>query len=68
MEDLLKAIQIFLKYGNPVNPTHCEHDVMRVNINSEIVSEEDLKELNKLGFFPDDEFEDTFKSYKFGRC
>ena len=26
MEDLIKALQILLKYGNPKYPTHCEHD------------------------------------------
>lgn len=26
MEDLIKALRIFLKYGNPYSPTHCEDD------------------------------------------
>ena len=26
MKNLIKALQIFLKYGNPKWPTHCEHD------------------------------------------
>jgi hypothetical protein len=32
VENLIKALQIFLKYGNPDNPTHCEHDVLTVVI------------------------------------
>ena len=31
MEDLIKALQILLKYGNPSYPTHCEHDELRVH-------------------------------------
>ncbi len=66
MEDLIKALQIFLKYGNPDYPTHCEHDVLYVDINPEKVSEEDLKKLDKLGFIPDEEYDAGFKSYQFG--
>lgn len=28
MEDLVKALQVFLKYGNLKYPTHCEHDCL----------------------------------------
>lgn len=28
MEDLIKALQIFLKYSTNKYPTHCEHDVL----------------------------------------
>jgi len=68
MEDLIKALQIFLKYDNPSYPTHCEHDVLRVKIDPEGVSEEDLKELDELGFFPDEELGEGFMSYKYGSC
>jgi hypothetical protein len=67
MEDLLKAITIFLKYGNPRNPSHCEHDILYIKINPELVSEEDQKELEKLSFSPD-EFGNGFCSYRFGSC
>ena len=67
MEDLIKALQIFLKYGNPQWPTHCEHDVLQVSIKPNLVSEEDTKILEELGFIIDNEF-DCFKSYKFGSC
>jgi len=62
MEDLIKALQIFLKYGNPYDPTHCEHDTLWVNIEADKVSEEDKKLLNELGFFEDEE---GFASYRY---
>lgn len=65
MEDLIKALQIFLKYGNPQWPTHCEHDVLMVCIEADRVSEEDLEALGKLGFIVDEDSE-FFKSYRFG--
>ena len=30
MEDLIKALQILLKYGNPKYPTVCEHDILYI--------------------------------------
>lgn len=64
MEQLIQALQIFLKYGNPDFPTHCEHDVLFIcGIKPDEVSEEDIKQLDELGFFIDD---DQFKSYKYG--
>ncbi|NDV63900.1 hypothetical protein [Bacteroides sp. 224] len=70
MENLIKALQILLKYGNPDYPTHCEHDVLYVDISPELVSEEDKKELEELGFYSgeDSDFEDGFYSYKYGSC
>jgi len=66
MEDLIKALQIFLKYGNPNNPTHCEHDILLIcGINVEDVSDEDKKELKELGFFVTSEF-DCFGSFRYG--
>ncbi len=66
MSDLIKALQIFLKYGNPDNPTHCEHDKLTVDIDPAKVSEEDIFELGRLGFDPGEE--DDFYSYRFGSC
>jgi len=37
-----------------------------VTINPDVVSDEDKTELRALGFFPDDEYCETFKSYRFG--
>ena len=51
MEDLIKALQILLKYGNPKYPTHCEHDELNIcGIDPELISEEDKKTLEELGF------------------
>jgi len=67
MEDLIKALQIFLKYNNTHYPTCCVHDMLLIDgsIQLEDVSEEDKKELDDLGFFFSDEF-DCFGSFRFG--
>ena len=65
MEDLIKALQIFLKYGNKDRPTWAEHDVFIVNIEPSIVSEEDIKALDELGFGPACG-DDWFISSRFG--
>jgi hypothetical protein len=67
MEDLIKALQIYLKYSNPRWPTHCEHDELYiVGVSPDEVSEEDKKELESLGFFVSEEPELCFKSFRFG--
>ena len=67
MEKLIKALQILLKYGNPDYPTHCEHDILYVAINPDVVSEEDKKELEELGFHHEDsQVEGVFYSYRYG--
>ena len=66
MEDLIKALQIFLKYGNPHHPAHY---YFYIDIDPELVSDEDKEELDKLGFFPDGEYDgDGFGSYRYGSC
>lgn len=66
MEKLIEALQIFLKYGNPEWPTHCEHDVMWIcGIDPSQVSKEDVTKLHELGFFID-KSDDCFKSFKYG--
>lgn len=67
MEDLIKALQIFLKYGNPRNPTNCSHDELFVDIDPELVSEDDKIELEKLDFICSSDGE-GFKSFRFGSC
>ena len=67
MEDLIKALQIFLKYGNPYAPTHCDHDVLSVNISPDVVSEKDKAALEALGFRTDGDY-DMFCSYRYGSC
>ena len=68
MDDLIKALQIFRKYGNPTYPTSCSHDQLYVAINPSLVSEEDTKELDDLGFFVGHSDDDGFMSFKFGSC
>ena len=68
MEDLIKALQIFLKYGNPHNPSNCSHDYFVINIDPEIVSEEDKTELDKLGFHINHDDGTTFGSFRYGSC
>lgn len=65
MEDLIKALQIFLKYSNKKYPTSCEHDVLYVDVDPSIVSDKDKNTLDELGFFVYDEL-DCFASFKYG--
>ena len=66
MEDLIKALQILLKYGNPKYPTVCEHDILYiVGIDLKKISIEDITELENLGFNINIE-ESEIYSYKFG--
>ena len=66
MNDLISALQILLKYGNPEHPTHCEHDELSIHVvDPHEVSMEDIEALDKLGFFVDD---DHFSSFRFGSC
>ena len=66
MEDLIKALQILLKYGNPKHPTVCEHDILYiVGIDLKKISIEDITELENLGFNINIE-ESEIYSFKFG--
>lgn len=69
MKDLIEALTILLKYGDPYNPTHCEYDELTINstINPESVSDEDKARLDELSFYVDEEGE-YFKSFRFGSC
>ena len=65
MDDLIEALKIFRKYGNPRNPTYCEHDTLHIcDIDPDAVSDEDKAQLDKLGFIVGSE--DGFISYRFG--
>lgn len=68
MEKLIKALQIFLKYGNPPYPTYCEHDILVVRIDPTTVNDADKKELDELGFSPSEEFDGCFASFRYGSC
>lgn len=51
MEDLIEALNIFLTYGNPKYPFHCEHDELTVHgIEPEQISKSDRVRLQELGF------------------
>jgi hypothetical protein len=66
MSELIEALKIFLKYGNPDYPTHCEHDELTIcGINPADLSDEDKEKLDELGFFVS-ECEDCFKSFRYG--
>ena len=65
MDDLIKALTIFKKYTDSEYPTCCEHDILHVIVNPDIVSLKDIEELETLGFIAD---EDSFRSYRFGSC
>ena len=68
MKDLIEALQIFLKYGNPDYPTTCSHDVLYVCLkNPGAISTEDQAKLNQLGF-QYNRIEEVWFSYKFGSC
>ena len=66
MDDLIKALQIFRKYGNPENPVNCEYDELNIcGINPNLVSPIDIQELEQLGFDVDETGE-CFYSFRFG--
>jgi hypothetical protein len=67
MKDLIEALQIFAKYGDPENPTHCEHDELFVHVvDAKEMSAEDLTRLEELSFTPSDG--GGFSSFRFGSC
>lgn len=68
MKDLIEALTIMLKYGNPTNPTICEHDELIIcGINPDVVSEEDKNRLAELTFEVTDSYGDPcFRSSRFG--
>lgn len=68
MKDLIAALTILLKYGNPEYPCHCEHDALFVAIDPDKVSKKDKARLDKLGFFVSEEFDGGFTSFRFGSC
>ena len=66
MKDLIEALTILSKYGDPYSPTHCAHDELFVMINYEDVSAEDRKRLGELNF--NESEHGTFRSYRFGNA
>ena len=68
MDDLIEALTILRKYGNPASPCNCSHDLLWVSIDPGLVSAQDKQRLDELGFFPSQEYEGGFSSYRFGSC
>jgi hypothetical protein len=68
MKDLIEALNIFLKYGNPDYPTHCQHDVLLVMIDPALVSDEDKIRLDQLSFVPEKGMDPCFRSFRYGSC
>ena len=67
MSNLIEALQIFLKYRDEQFPTQCEHDMLYVHVDPSVVSGEDIKRLEEIGFFIAEELE-CFASYVYGSC
>lgn len=66
MSDLIKALTIFLKYKDSKWPTHCDHDVLSImDVDIGDVSEDDVAELDRLGFFYSED-EECFQSFRYG--
>lgn len=66
MSELIKALQIFLKYKNEEWPTHCEHDVLCImGVTKDEVSAEDAEVLKAVGFFWNEEYE-CWASFRYG--
>lgn len=64
LDDLIEALTILRKYGNPIRPTHCEHDQLWIcGIEPGRVSSADIERLDALGVFVDG---DAFSSFVFG--
>lgn len=68
MKDLIQALKIFEKYiGDKKYPTWAEHEIFGVVCPIEKMSEEEIKKLEELGFYWNEEY-NSFYSYKYGDC
>ena len=70
MDDLIKALTILNKYLEGYNkdyPTSCEHDALYVQVDYTKISQEDLDELQILGFIPCEDL-GNMVSYRYGSC
>jgi hypothetical protein len=65
VNELIEALMILRQYASPQFPTHCEHDVLYVDVDPRLVSAEDLARLKALWLEPD---EGMFRSTYFGSC
>lgn len=70
MDDLIKALTILGKYlegYQKERPISCEHDVMFVQVDYTKISQDDLIELEKLGFIPCEDL-GNMQSFRYGSC
>lgn len=67
LSDLIRALQIFLKYDDSTYPFQCEHDELFMNGEyfPDKMDSADVAELKKLGFEWNDMYE-AFYSFRFG--
>ncbi|WP_019530629.1 hypothetical protein [Dasania marina] len=66
MDNLIEALQIFMKYKNVKWPTNCSHDVLAImDVEQSEVSKADTKRLDELDFFWSEEY-DCFISFHYG--
>lgn len=68
MNDLIEAFTIFKKYVKDDDyeakwPTNCDHDILNVSVDPDVVTVTDRRRLKQLSFNVD---EDHFSSYRFG--
>lgn len=68
MKDLIAALTILSRYTDTKYPTHCEHDVLYVLVDPNLVPEKEKELLGTLGFYSGEtDIEiDCFYSYKYG--
>jgi hypothetical protein len=67
MDALIEALSIMREYANPDFPTHCEHDVLFVNVDPGLVSPQHRARLAELTFHAADGSL-GFTSSFFGSC
>jgi hypothetical protein len=66
MQDLIKALQIFAKYTDTRNPTHCSHDQLGVcHVTRDVMTNADCEAVEALGFLWDSE-DEYWYSFRFG--
>ena len=65
LSNLIRALTILKKYGDPNYPTHCENDVLTIcDIYPDDVSAEDKAQLEELGFIVSGD--NCFVSFSYG--
>jgi hypothetical protein len=70
MDDLIKALTILNKYlegYEKERPISCEHDVMFVQVDYTKISQDDIIELETLGFRPCEDL-GNMMSTRYGSC